>query len=94
MVNRSQDIHQSRKAEQIEIVIDVEKVVKRIDYENKAGLCKALPGLHTFTGCDTTNMFYGRGEVKARRAVLKHDSLVTFRLRGKEWEVSQKLLIP
>ena len=54
-------------------LIDLEKMVNWIDYENKASVCKALLGLHAFTGCNTTVAFYGRVKVKALQAMLKHD---------------------
>ena len=74
-------------------LIDVEKVVSKIDYENEAGVCKGLLGLRAFTGCDTTSAFHSRGKVKALRVMLKHNSVETFGLLGQnsEWEVSQQL---
>ena len=70
---------------------DVEEVVNVIDYENKVGLRETFLELHVFTGCDTTGTFYGHGKVKAPRAMLKHDSLMTFRLLGQECQVLQEL---
>ena len=66
-------------------LIVIEKVVNRIDYENKAGVCLTLLGLNAFTGCDTTKAFYGRGMVKALRTRLEHDSVESFRLLGNEY---------
>ena len=40
-------------------LIDVEKIVNGIDYENIASVCEVLLGLHAFTGWDTTTAFYG-----------------------------------
>ena len=72
-------------------LIDVEKVVDGIDYNNKADVSEALLGLHAFTGCDTTSAFHGRGKVEAFRLMLKHDFVSTFKSLGQSWEVSQEL---
>ena len=65
-------------------LIDVEKVVNGIDYENKASACAALLGLHVFTACDKTSGLHGCGKVKALRAMPEYDSLETFTLLGQE----------
>lgn len=36
-------------------------------------------------------LFQSRGKIKALQAMLKHDSVETFRLLGQEWEVLQEL---
>ena len=72
-------------------LIDVEKVVDGIDYNNKADVSEAFLGLHTFTCCDTTSAFHGYGKVKAFRLMLKHDFVSTFKSLGQSWEVSQEL---
>ena len=72
-------------------LIDVEKVVDGIDYNNKADVSEAFLGLHTFTGCDTTSAFHGYGKVKAFRLMLKHDFVSPFKSLGQSWEVSQEL---
>ena len=28
-------------------------------------MCKALPGMHAFTGCDTVRAFTGKGKIRA-----------------------------
>ena len=73
-------------------LIDVEKVVNGIDYENKASVWEGLLGLHAFTGCDLLSAFHSRGKVKALQAILKNESVKTFRLLGQEWEVFPELL--
>ena len=52
--------------------------------KKKASVCEALLGLHAFTSCDTTSAFHGHRKIKALRAMLKYDSLETFRLLGQE----------
>ena len=32
-------------------------------------VCQALPGLHSFTGCDTVSAFAGRGRLTALKTV-------------------------
>ena len=34
------------------------------------GVCQALPGLHAFTGCDSTSAFSGRGKKAAFKMLL------------------------
>ena len=36
-------------------------------------------------------LFQSRGKIKALQAMLKHDSVETFRLLGQEWEVLPEL---
>ena len=90
MGNRSQDLHQDRKAEQPEI--DRCREGDSWDYENIDSVSEELLGLHAFTGCDPASAFHVLGKVKPLQAMLKHDSVETFRLLEKEWEVSQELL--
>jgi len=56
--------------------------------------CEALPGLHTYTGCDTVSAFAGRGKVSALQK-LEHEKSTqeVFSDLGKEWELSEKLFI-
>ena len=53
-------------------------MVNEIDYENKASVCEELLGLHAFTGCNITNALHCHRKVKALRAMLKLDSVVTW----------------
>ena len=39
-------------------LIDIEKVVNRIDYKNKAAVCKTLLGLRGFPVRDKTSVFH------------------------------------
>ena len=38
-------------------------------------VCSALPGLHAFTGCDTTSSFAGKGKTAALKLVQVNDNL-------------------
>ena len=42
-------------------------------------LCKALPGLHAFTGSDTTSAMISKGKIRTLKKLLKHlKYLLTF----------------
>ena len=41
--------------------VDVRAIAEELDNE----ICDALPGLHTFTGCDSTSAFVGKGRKRA-----------------------------
>jgi hypothetical protein len=52
-------------------------------------VCKALIGLHCFTGCDSTSAFKGQGKVKALKTMLGNVSYQNiFQEIGKEWEIN------
>ena len=53
------------------------------------GVCQALPGLHAFTGCDSTDAFSGRGK-KAAFLAGKVDAM---QLLGQHFEVSDELVV-
>ena len=42
-------------------IVDIGKVAASVG----AGVCRALIGLHAYTGCDTVSAFAGKGKVKA-----------------------------
>ena len=47
--------------------IDITKVGQSLGEET----CKALQGLHAFTGCDSVSAFSGRGKVSALKLIMK-----------------------
>lgn len=55
-------------------------------------VCKALVGMHAFTGCDTISAFAGRGKITALKQ-LKSDKAYqeAFAELGRSWEVSEEL---
>ena len=73
MGNRSQDLHQDRKAEQLEI--DRCREGGSWDYENIDSVSKELLGLNAFTGCEAASAFHVLGKVKPLQVMLKHDSV-------------------
>ena len=51
------------------------------------GVCQALPGLHAFTGCDSTSAFSGRGK-KAAFNMLLAGKVYAMQLLGQDFDVS------
>ena len=55
-------------------------------------LCKALPALHAFTGCDTVSAFAGKGKVSALKLVMGNQDLQdVFSELGQNWQVSGEM---
>jgi len=55
-------------------------------------VCKALIGLHTFTGCDTVSAFAGKGKLRALQIFKKNSSVrETLTQLGESWDVSPEL---
>ena len=55
------------------------------------GVCKALVGLHAFTGCDTNSAFAGRGKLAGFK-LLDYDKFQqTFSKLGKEFPLSTEV---
>ena len=54
--------------------------------------CKALIGVHAFTGCDSISAFAGKGKAKALK-MLKDDAEIkeTFAKLGEEWQLPTDL---
>ncbi len=56
-------------------------------------VCRALIGMHAFTGCDTVSAFVGRGKTKALKLLISHvDYQDTFLKLDQEWVLSQELV--
>ena len=61
---------------------------------SKEMIMESLIGLHSFTGCDTTSAFAGRGKVKPLTLILKdQDYAETFSLLGKEIPLQEELVV-
>ena len=68
--------------------IDMTNVVQR----HGSKLCRCLPGLHAFTGCDNVSAFSGKGKLSALRLTKRHAKFrELFQVLGTEWEVSDEL---
>ena len=68
--------------------IDITKIVCAIGLQ----VCKALLGLHAFTGCDSVSSFAGIGKVKPLKILRKNDEFQeVFARLGEEWSVTEEL---
>ena len=55
-------------------------------------VCKAILGLHSFTGCDTTSAFAGRGKTNALKIMMGNAKFTkTFQELGSDWGLSLAL---
>ena len=67
---------------------DVKKVAQMLGADN----CKALLGLHAFTGCDTVSAFAGKGKLKGLGLISKsaqHREALT--VLGSHWDITDDL---
>jgi len=64
---------------------DVSKVVQVVGGQ----VCRALPGFHTFTGCDSVSAFFGQGKVKALKLLSQNRSFV--QEIGMHWQLEEEL---
>jgi len=67
---------------------DVTKAIQMLG----ADKCKALPGLHAYTGCDTVSAFAGKGKLKGLGLITKsaqHREALT--LLGSHWNIPNDL---
>ena len=70
------------------------RVINLTEMRNQLGkeLCYSLVGLHTFTGCDSTSAFYGKGKKKAFDIVESEpDFQRVFTLLGSDFELVDEL---
>ena len=56
-----------------------------------ADTCKALVGLHAFTGCDTVSAFAGKGKLRALQILKSPHVKSTFTQLGEQWSVTPEL---
>ena len=70
-------------------VIDINRVANTFGQD----VCKALIGMHAYTGCDSVSAFPGRGKAQALKLVISDtETCEGFTNLGKEWELTQDLL--
>ena len=56
-------------------------------------VCRALVGVHAYTGCDTVSAFAGKGKAKALKLLSKNKEIQdTFFKLGQEWDLSPDLM--
>ena len=67
---------------------DITHVVQRHGSE----VCRCLPGLHAFTGCDAVSAFSGKCEMTALKLTKRHARFrELFHLVGTDWDVPDEL---
>ena len=70
-------------------VIDISKVAATVG----EGVCKALIGMHAYTGCDTVSAFSGKGKAKALKLLTtSREHQDTFTKVGQEWDIPPELM--
>ena len=70
-------------------VVDITKVAATIGID----VCRALVGVHAYTGCDTVSAFAGKGKAKALKLLSKNKEIQdTFFKLGQEWDLSPDLM--
>ena len=64
--------------------IGITHVVQRHGSE----VCRCLPGLHAFTGCDSVSAFSGKGKMTALKLTKRHARFrELFHLVGTDWDL-------
>ena len=70
-------------------VVDITKVAATVGID----VCRALVGVHAYTGCDTVSAFAGKGKAKALKLLSKNKEIQdTFFKLGQEWDLSPDLM--
>ena len=72
---------------------DTKRLIDVSHLGNILGLnvCKALPGLHAFTGCDYTSAFAGQGKLRAMKLMLKEACYQElFAILGAQWKLTEE----
>lgn len=70
-------------------VVDIRKVAATVGID----VCRALIGMHAYTGCDTVSAFAGKGKAKALKLLTSSkENQDTFLKLGQEWDLSPELI--
>ena len=70
-------------------LVDIEKVATTLGID----VCRALIGMHAYTGCDTVSAFAGKGKAKALKLLTSNkQNQDTFLKLGQEWDLSPELV--
>lgn len=70
-------------------VVDIRKVASTLGID----VCRALVGMHAFTGCDTVSAFAGKGKANALKLLTTNKNCRdTFLRLGEEWDLSTELM--
>ena len=57
------------------------------------GVCNALIGMHTYTGCTTVSAFAGHGKLRALKLIMRSNLFKVFHELGQSWELSMDLFM-
>ena len=69
-------------------LIDIKAVIGDVGKD----LCSALPGLHAFSGCDTTSAFVRKGKLQSLKILKRHkEFLPSFKMLGSSEVVDEEL---
>ena len=69
--------------------VDIQKVAATVGID----VCRALIGMHAYTGCDTVSASAGKWKVKALKLLTSNkEHQNTFLELGQEWDVSADLM--
>ena len=70
-------------------IFDISKVAATIGI----GACKALTGMHAYTGCDTVSAFAGKRKISALKILTgNRQAQETFQDLGQNWDLSEELM--
>lgn len=71
-------------------LIDIDKIATALGQS----LCRAIIGLHSFTGCDTVSAFAGKGKIKAlKMAKADEHARRAFSMLGQTWDLPAELFV-
>ena len=83
-------IFQRRVSQHHARYIDISKIASAFGED----VCKALLGLHAFTGCDSVSAFAGIGKVRPLKLLRgKKEFQVMFQNLGEQWSVTEEMCI-
>ena len=70
-------------------VVDIRNVAATVGID----VCRALLGMHAYTGCDITSAFAGKGKASALKFLTNNREIkYTFLELGQEWDLSPELM--
>jgi len=70
-------------------IVDIQRIADSVGID----VCRALIGMHAYTGCDTVSAFAGKGKARALKLLMSNsDHQEMFIELGQEWNLSQELL--
>ena len=71
------------------MVADIRKVAASLGID----VCRALIGMHSFTGCDTVSAFAGKGKTSALKLLTTNRYIQRMFCRlGEEWDLSPQFM--